>query len=143
MEPPERDAQGRVVPHDHPEIHDEDGLMRRLDPLHITKVKKSRSGYRVSSAAFSPASLPNHGISVNHEPGLLADGLDGFWRVPEDKGLARLRAKDARTEALKVGASPEPDNKYHCEIWGPGRNISGGIRKRLADRADVLRWPRE
>jgi hypothetical protein len=115
---PQRDANGEVVPHDHPQIADGDDIIRRISEQQIVNVSGTR---RVSSLAFQASSdSPNAGMSVDIKSSIEAAGLDAaaFVTTPRWTGSVIFKAGAARTLDLKVGYAPLPNNVHHGEVWG-------------------------
>jgi len=124
MAVPPRDAKGRVVPHDDPDIGDDDGLLRRIDPDYHVVEDKNLGCHRLSSMAFSETSVPNGGMSIDLEQLMQADGHDPLDGLDEGWGLVRLIAGQLRQQNCLVGSDPLPTNPYHGEVWNP--NGRGG-----------------
>lgn len=129
---PQRDEKGHVVPHDHPEILNEDGLIRRI-PIHwVVRDDKSPTGQRLSSEAFEMSSSEQGGgMSVDIEKLIIEAGKDMAAHVTPHPwvGAIRVTAGLLRSYNLQVGFSPLSDNPYHGEAWGPlSRKTSGKIR---------------
>jgi hypothetical protein len=90
------------------EIADDDVLVRRLAPEHIT-------GGMVNSLAFSGYSHEPYEISVDLDR-LTTDARTLSMRP--DFGLGTLRAGDARALGLRVVHDPVEGNDAHCLIVG-------------------------
>lgn len=120
MDDPERDDQGVVLPYDDPNIADDAGLVRYIDPDHHLAHDKNRGEIRLSSAALSETGrAPYGGMSVDIETMLQNDGVDVETRLPNDDwGAIRLRCGNLREYNCKVGRDPLPDNPQHGEVWG-------------------------
>jgi hypothetical protein len=120
-DPPPRDANGNIIPHDHPEILAEHTAIRRISENFIVIDAAGRR--RLSSMAFRPSSGPNGGMSVDLESLIQADGLDPrtFVTSPGWVGSIAFSVGALRGEGLQVGYHPVPDNKYHGEVWGATR----------------------
>jgi hypothetical protein len=105
---PQRDANGEVVPHDHPEIANEDDIIRRISEQQIVNVRGTR---RVSSVVFQASSdSPNAGMSIDIKSSIEAAGLDpvAFVTTPRWTGSVIFKAGAARTLGLMVGYDPFP-----------------------------------
>ncbi len=135
LNPPPRDANGVVIPHDHEGILPNDGIIRRASKQHVIFDPKIE-GNRLSSSLFEPSSGHNGGLSVDlqsqiEEAGLIATD---FVTNPPFIGSIRFIACQLREEGFKVGYDPilnQPnlqDNPYHGEVWG---NFSKAKKKRL------------
>lgn len=135
--PTPRDAQGNVVPHNDPEILDNDRLIRLVNPTHHVVWDANQQVHRISSALFNPSSS-NAGVSVEIEPLLVADGISIATRVPSGWGAVSLNAGDARVINLDVGKHPLSGNQpgapnpYHGEIWGVRSRAS---KRHLVEKA--------
>ncbi|MBB4583067.1 hypothetical protein GGE45_005431 [Rhizobium aethiopicum] len=117
---PPLDKNGDVVPHDHPEILDAHGVLRRISPYHFVKDEKAPAGRRLSSLAFQASSGENGGMSVDLENSILEAGHDPRQYVvqPPFIGAVRFTAKGLRNLGFKVGYHPVPGNDHHGEVWG-------------------------
>jgi hypothetical protein len=138
MQPPPRDASGRVIPHDHDEIAAEHGVIRRVSEQQIVV---DRDGQRtLSSIAFSPSAPPRGGMSVDLEKLMQDDDIDpkAFVTTPRWIGSVIFRAGDLRNLALQVGYDPlpempgQPANPYHGEVWGTAARAKRKEVKALA-----------
>jgi hypothetical protein len=129
---PQRDANGDVVPHDHPEIFSEHGIIRRISDEYLVFDEKCTTGRRISTMAFRASSESNSGMSVDLQHEIENDGLDArtYVTTPRWFGSVRFQAGQLRDEEFMVGADPietkpgdemspgtEP-NPYHGEVWG-------------------------
>ena len=128
--PPPLDPDGNVVPHNHSDIHNADGIIRRVSPQQVVPDPKSVGGRKLSSIVFNPSSSKNGGLSVDLKRPIVEDGIDPIAHVTSPRwiGSVILTAQDFRDETLMVGYHPIPDNAYHGEVWG---NFSDGRKKRL------------
>ena len=119
LDPPPRDLNGGVIPHDHPGIVPDDGIIRRVSPYHFV-IDPKANGRRLSTMAFQPSTDGNGGMSVDIERLIVEAGLDPktFVISPPWTGAVRFEARTLREEGLKVGYDPLPDNPYHGEVWG-------------------------
>lgn len=129
LDPPPRNRNGDVLPHDHPGIQPDDGVIRRVSPQHMVSDPKVQ-GRRISSIAFRPSSGPDGGMSVDLQRLIEEAGLEPrkYILSPPWIGAVRFTARGLRGEGLMVGYDPIPNiNPYHGEVWG----ITKAIQKRL------------
>lgn len=128
LTPPPLDGNDEVVPHDHEEILDEDGVLRRISEHHLTRDEDG--SLRVSSMAFTPSSHGSKGLSVDLKNLIEEAGIDPIEHVttPQWMGCLELRAGDFRSEGLWVGFHPLEGNPFHGEAWG---TFSKSTKKRL------------
>ncbi len=128
-EPP-RDANGVVVPHDHPGIADADRIIRRISDEHIVSDVKAPGGRRVSTLAFQSSTNGNCGMSVDLESSIVNAGLDApsFVTSPRFMGSVWFHAAHLRSETFQVGYDPLPENPHHGEVWG---SFTRGRKNRL------------
>ena len=135
---PPLDEHGVVEPHDHPQIADQDNMVRYLVPSFIVN---NGGQPRLSSVSFKPPSKEKdsyRGVSVGHKDTILCcfDSLEN-WLPDHAMGLACIAASILRQEENgKVGWTPQKDNKSHCSAWGLQTKTS---QKRIAKAA---RWKR-
>ena len=117
--PPPLDAHGNVTPHNHPEIQDDDGVLRRISAEHVVPGAVPGS-LRLSSIAFRGSSDANGGMSVDLEALIIGAGIDPRVHVttPKYMGSVRFEAHQLRAESLMVGYDPIPGNHFHGEVWG-------------------------
>ena len=128
---PLHDANGNVVPHDHEEILDAHGVIRRVSiEQHVVPDEKSPTGRRLSTMLFQPSSGLNGGLSVDLQNEIECAGLDPkeYVKTPPFFGAVRITAGQFRSEGFQVGADPTPDNPHHGEVWG---SFSKGKKNRL------------
>lgn len=137
-QPPPRDVSGEVVPHDHAEILEDHGILRRVsDQWVVTRADGRRT---LTSLAFKPSSDRYQGMSVDLEDWLREDDQNPEQFVTSPKWVAsiRFRAGDLRSEGFRVGWDPLerqgafPANNYHAEVWG----IERQHKDRLAELAE-------
>jgi hypothetical protein len=123
--PPPRDADGNVLPHDHPEILNSEHVIRHTKPQDV--VPDSEPGKkRLGSGAYSESS--DGGMSVDHEEWLIADHLTALNYVTDLRdGATRLTVGELRALGFQVGWDPLPENPHHCAVWGIG---NGSKRKK-------------
>ena len=74
LSPPPYDEHGKVMPHDHPEISSDNGVIRRISDQWI--VEESDGRKRLSSIAFNPSSGPNGGMSIDLQAQIEEAGLN-------------------------------------------------------------------
>lgn len=128
LTPPQRDASGAVIPHNHAEISDADDIIRRISSQQIVTVGGVR---RISSVAFQPSTDgANAGMSVDVRASIEAAGVDAAQFVTTPKWTASVvfKAGAARALGLMVGSDPLPENPHHGEVWG---NFTKGTSKSL------------
>lgn len=132
---PPRDAAGEVIPHDHGEIGADDRIIRRISAQYIVPDPKVVSGRRIASFAFQNSTDGNQGMSVDLEQSILGSGLDPvkFVTTPIFMGSLCFKAGYLRSEMLKVGYDPLPENIHHGEVWG---NLTKGLQNRLIRAAE-------
>jgi hypothetical protein len=135
--PPPLDHDGNVIPHDHPDILDEDGIIRGVSAQHLVDDPKVVGRRRISSVLFNPSSGKNGGLSVDLLRPMVEAGIDPAERLTSRRwlGALLLKARDFRKEKLKVGYHPLPHNSFHGEVWG---NFSDGCKRRLLTIAESL-----
>ena len=131
LQPPPRDADGNVEPHDHNGIQAGDGVIRRVSDQQVVTDPKT-GGRRLSSMAFKPSTDPNAGMSVDLENEIEKAGLDTrtYVTTPRWVGSVRFEAGALRGEGFMVGFDPLPENPYHGEVWG---TFSKAKQKRLGE----------
>lgn len=125
LKPPPRDNDGRVIPHDHDDIQDSDGVIRRISNQQIV-VDDKTGGRRISSIAYQASKGANGGMSIDLEASIIEAGHDPFRYVttPRWFGSVRFDVRFLRVQGLKVGFHPIkdhpdlPDNPHHGEVWG-------------------------
>lgn len=137
--PPQRDKFGNVLPHDHPDILNEDGIVRRFDPKrHVVSDPKSTTGKRISSLWLKDDS----GISIDLLRPMLEDGVDAraFVTTPDYTGSVKFVAGDLRNAGFRIGYDPVsknepsgPENPYHGLLWG---RLTKGQFNRLLSMAE-------
>lgn len=134
LSPPPLDNDGNVIPHNHDEILNADGVLRKVTEYHL--VPDGRGGRRISSALLKVSS-PNQGVSVDLERLILEDQQDPHLHImlppPAAIGAVKFTALDFRQEDLMVGFDPIYDdpvraNPYHGQVWG---NFTQSKIKRL------------
>ncbi len=106
LQPPPRDPQGEVLPHDHIGIASDDGIIRRISENQV--VADSTGQRRVSSKAFKPSSGPNGGMSVDLEKLIIEANQDprAYVTTPRWTGSARFEAGALR-EVERSGANSQ------------------------------------
>jgi hypothetical protein len=125
---PRRDADGKIGPHDHPEILPEHHVIRRVTPNDIHPTE-----HRRTSGAFSESS--DGGMSVDIEEWMAAEGLSALHYVENpDDGAVRLSVGELRKLGFHVGWDPDRGHPHHGCVWGIG---NGSKRKRRIDRIAV------
>jgi hypothetical protein len=118
LQPPPRDPQGEVLPHDHIGIAPDDGVIRRIAENQL--VADSTGQRRVSTKAFKPSTGPNGGMSIDLEKLIIEAKQDprAYVTTPRWTGSVRFQAGTLREEEFMVGFDPLPENPYHGEVWG-------------------------
>lgn len=137
IQPPPRDSDNKVIPHDHAEISNTNEVIRRISNLQITKDSNGR--LRISSIAYKASSGKNEGMSVDLKQLIEEDGIDARVHVttPRWMGSVLFRVSDLRNMAFQVGYDPieppKPDpNPYHGQVWGRFSNSQTRRLQRLA-----------
>lgn len=119
-----RDADGQTIPYDDDRLTDDDFLLRRINPVHLTSTD---AGYRVTSAAFSESSAnvsKYGGMSVQIER--LA--VNPLAQLPPDWGMIRIRVGTLRAKNYLIGVDPVDGDDSHTSVWAapagkPGRKV--------------------
>lgn len=132
---PLRDEKGNVIPHDHPAILTEHGIIRRISEHFLVEDEKAE-GRRISSMAFKASSGVNGGLSVDLQHEIEEAGLDAriYVTTPRWIGSVHFQAGQLRGEGFMIGPNPieaKPGvdaNPYHGEAWG---NFTKGKQRRL------------
>jgi len=132
---PLRDDKGNVIPHNHPDILPEHGVIRRISEHFLVRDEKTE-GQRISSMAFKPSTGVNGGLSVDLKHEIESAGHDArtYVTTPRWVGSVIFQAGPLRGEGFMIGADPieasaEADaNPYHGEVWG---NFTTGKQRRL------------
>ena len=113
---PPRDAAGKALPHDHPEILDSQHLIRHTKPHDLTKETDTGIS-RLGSGAYCESS--DGGMSVDHEEWMHQDTLASLNYVTDSRdGATRLTVGELRKLGFQVGWDPLPGNPHHCAVWG-------------------------
>lgn len=136
---PPRDENGDVTPHDHAEINNEDGVIRRISEKWVVPDKDG--GKRLSSMAYKASSGQNGGMSVDLEALIVAAGVNPKVHVttPRWVGSIRFTADGLRAEGFMVGYDPleedppHPANPFHGEVWG---DFSRARQRRMSEIAE-------
>lgn len=119
LQPPPRNPQGELLPHDHDGIGACDGVIRRISEKQI--VADSEGRRRISSKAFKPSTSPNGGMSIDIEKLIIEAKLDprAYVTTPRWTGSVRFVVGELRNEGFMVGFDPLlPENPFHGEVWG-------------------------
>ncbi|WP_129587732.1 hypothetical protein [Herbaspirillum robiniae] len=143
LTPPLRDDQGKVIPHDHPEILNDSGIIRRVHEEFVVTDPKARSGRRLSTSTLSASSGENGGMSVDLEQLILEAGQVPADYVTTPRWIAsvRFQAHQLRAAGFQIGYDPVPEspteqaNPCHGQVWG---NFTKGVQKRLLKQCDWL-----
>ncbi|MGB6799448.1 MAG: hypothetical protein WBE48_23520 [Xanthobacteraceae bacterium] len=130
---PPRDNEGKIVPHNHPEILDEHFVIRHTDPHDLCP--DGSGGKRISSGAYTESS--DSGMSVDIEDWTVAAGLAPLHYITDpSQGAVRLQVGELRKLGLLVGWDPDGGHPHHASVW----NLGGPKqRKRVARLAVTLR----
>lgn len=117
---PPRDEKGEVTPHNHPQISDDDLIIRRISEQQIVPDEKAPSGRKVSSIAFNPSTEGSKSVSVDLDKSIAEAGLDPkvFVTSPRWIGSISLTASQFRSKSLMVGYDPLTENPHHGGVWG-------------------------
>lgn len=124
LTPPPLDANGNVLPHDHEQIENSDGIIRRVSEVQTYEKNGIR---RLSSVVFKASTTgDNPGMSIDLEALAIAAGVDPKKHVttPRWVGSIRFLAGELRQEGFQVGYEPleedppHPANPFHGEVWG-------------------------
>lgn len=117
---PPRNNVGQVIQHDHREILDSDGIIRRISS-HLIVVDAS-GNHKISTMAFNPSSPENGGgLSVDLQREIEEAGhvATNFVTTPKWFGSVKFSAGVLRKMEFLVGFNPmPPENPYHGEVWG-------------------------
>jgi hypothetical protein len=138
---PQRDQNGLVLPHNHPELQPAHRVIRRIS---LQMVVPGRSGgLRLSTAVFEPSSLdvdPYRGVSVDLESLIIDDGVDpSAYLVRSFVGAIVVPVSSLRALNLLVGYDPRPDNIYHGAVWEDG-NLGRLTRRTKRDLLKASEW---
>src|SRR4051812_6448866 len=99
--PPLRDKDGKIIPHDHDDILDEDYVLRHIIPPHDLHPELAKGIVRVASGAYSESS--DGGMSVDILRWMAEDGLDEcYYLADETVGATKMRVGDLRAMGLKI-----------------------------------------
>lgn len=140
MSPCRIDINGRFLPHDDPDIRDDDIILRRVPPGKPALDHENKP--RLSSGLFSPSSIPNHGISFDLDRSRQNAGLKPLDDLDSVFGLVYLVVGFVRSAGLVVGSSPTPTNPHHVEVWGKGgAKITKSQKNKLRDNAGIIKLP--
>lgn len=133
-----------LKPHDDPNIQDDDVIIRRINPIHQTIYDSNIGATRISSAAYSPSSGVDGGMSVDHERVILACGHDPVAYVTNPTYICSVwfSAGEVRALGLRIGYEPLPDNSAHGEVW-PTDGATGFSKKQKKGLASSARWYRQ
>lgn len=117
LQPPPRDANGAVIPHDHAEILPGHRVIRRIPENWIDRKGPKP---RISSQAYKPSSGPNGGMSIDLEQSIIDAGLvpGEFVTNPRWVGAVIFNVGDLRNLGFRVGYDPLDENPHHGEVWG-------------------------
>jgi hypothetical protein len=109
LQPPPRDAQGNVKPHDHAGIQSDDGIIRRVSELQVVTDEKRR-GRRLSSMVFKASTGAKAGMSVDLQKQIEEAGHDAraYVTTPRWVGSLRFEAGALRSEGSWLASIPCP-----------------------------------
>lgn len=129
LDPPPRDDNGDVIPHDDAGIEAADGVIRRVS-RHLVVDDPKTGGKRLSTMAFQASTGQNGGLSIDLQRLIEEAGLDAkkFVLSPPWIGAVRFTAGALRSEGLKIGCDPTPNNPSHGQAWG---DFTKKLRNRL------------
>src|SRR5690348_4698189 len=109
--PPQRDKDGKIIPHDHPEIGNDDYVLRHIVSPQDLHPDTAKGLVRVSSGAYSESS--DGGMSVDILRWMAEDGLDEcHYLADETVGATRIRVGDLRAVGLQVGWDPDEGHSH-------------------------------
>jgi hypothetical protein len=129
---PPRDQQGAIIPHDHPEIRDDQHVIRHTTPHDLCDDEETKKR-RLASGAFSEST--GGGMSVDIEEWMCAAGLASLHYVTVvGHGAVRLNVGELRKLGFQVGWDPDNNHRYHGAVWGIG---NGSKRKKRVARIAV------
>jgi hypothetical protein len=132
---PPRDQQGKIIPHNHPDIRDEHFVIRHTTS-HDVFDDQTTGRKRLASGAFSEST--GGGMSVDVEEWLIAAGLDPLHYVTDPAhGAVRLCVGELRKLGFQVGWDPDDAHPYHGAVWGIGNGSKG--KRKVAKLAVTLR----
>jgi len=135
--PPLRNADGKIVAHDHPEITDDDYVIRHIVPPFDLHPEPETGITRVASGAYSASD--DGGMSVDIQRWMHEDGLNDLYYLPnEAQGATRIRVGDLRELGLKVGWDPDGGHPHHGAVWG----VKSTLRRKIARKAETLKKAR-
>ena len=141
MGAPPRDSDGRVVPHDDPDIAENAYVLRNIVPEWLTAHPTLPAQRRLSSAAFSPSSKPRdpyQGMSVDLLQPMLDAGLPATGgKGAKHEAVVRLRVGELRRLGLQVGQDPRDANPFHAAVWG----IKKGMKSKILNLCEWVDKP--
>ncbi|MSP00674.1 MAG: hypothetical protein EXR07_06440 [Acetobacteraceae bacterium] len=115
------DDDGKIKPHDHPDILNDHHVIRWITPGNIHPDDR-----RLISGAFSESR--DGGMSVEIEEWLQAAGFDRLKNLPDPSyGAVRLNVGALRKLGFQVGWDPDQGHPQHGAVWGIG---NGSTRRR-------------
>jgi hypothetical protein len=130
---PLRDANGKIIPHDHDEILDDDYVLRHIVPPHDLHPDPARGITRVSSGAYSESN--EGGMSVDILRWMAEDGLNECDYLTDEMGATKIKVGDLRALGCQVGWDPDSGHEHHGAVWG----LKQTIRKKVARAAITVR----
>ena len=116
MRAPPQDAKGRVRPHDHEQIQDEDIMLRGIPEQQI--VPTPDGGRRISTGAFSRSSDTYGGLSLGVKKVLeCLEKTTDEWAAGRFSAVVCFPAKMLREAGVQIGWDPLDDDPAHCNAW--------------------------
>jgi hypothetical protein len=115
-----RNSEGWVESHDHPEIENDHGVIRRVSDYYVVDDPKVAGGKRISTGLMNASTTGSKGMSVDLQNRIESVGLDPYVFVTTPKwiGSVRFVAGGARELGFQVGLDPLDENYHHGEVWG-------------------------
>jgi hypothetical protein len=129
--PPPRDDNGRILPHDHPEVTKDHHTIRHTIPndLHV----ESPTYARLAGGAFSESS--DGGMSCDEENWVTDAGLHALHYVTEPTHRAvRLNVGALRELGFQVGWDPDRSHEHHVRVSGIGNGSRQKKKMRCSPR---------
>lgn len=139
MGPPPRDTGGRVLPHDHNQIQDEDIMLRGIPAQQI--VSTPDGGRRISTGAFSRSSDAYGGLSLGAKKVLeCLEKTTEEWAAGRFSAVVCFPAEMLRKAGVWIGWDPLDDDPAHCNAWdasGKPFPRRRSLRKALATKTKL------
>ena len=118
LSPPPVDAEGVIIPHNHPEVMSNHPVVHRV---HKEWTVPDKGVVRLSSMAFKSSTRGKYpGMSVDLVCHMEDAGIDPKALITKDPLLGSIvfTAGDLRAAGYKVGSEPVDGNLFHGEVWG-------------------------